>query len=83
MLKMNESTDIFVDIMSEHTATAAATCNIEFEEAFTRHHRTVFHAARSVVQDAGLAEDVTQETFLRLHKNLDSFTDEEMLRPAG
>lgn len=80
---MNESTDIFVDIMSEHTVTAAATCNIEFEEAFTLHHRTVFRAARSVVQDARLAEDVTQETFLRLYKNLDFFTDEEMLRPAG
>lgn len=81
MLKMNESTDIFVDIMSEHTATAAATCKIEFEEAFTLHHRTVFRAARSVVQDAALAEDVVQETYLRLYKNLDSITDEEMLRP--
>ena len=81
MLEMNESTDIFVDIMSEQTATAAATGKIEFEEAFTLHHRTVFRAARSVVSDAALAEDVTQETFLRLYKNLDSITDEEMLRP--
>lgn len=81
MLKMNESTNIFVDIMSENTATAAATGRIEFEEAFSLHHRTVFRAARSVVQDPGLAEDVTQETFLRLYKNLDSITDEEMLRP--
>jgi RNA polymerase sigma-70 factor (ECF subfamily) len=81
MLKMNESTDIFVDIMSEHTAATAATGKIEFEEAFTLHHRTVFRAARSVVGDAALAEDVTQETFLRLYKNLDSISDEEMLRP--
>jgi len=81
MLEMNESTDIFVDIMSEQTATAAATGKIEFEEAFTLHHRTVFRAARSVVSDVALAEDVTQETFLRLYKNLDSITDEEMLRP--
>lgn len=81
MLKMNESTNIFVDIMSENTATAAATGRIEFEEAFSLHHRTVFRAARSVVQDPGLAEDVTQETFLRLYKNLNSITDEEMLRP--
>ena len=78
---MNESTDIFVDIMSEHTAAAAATGKIEFEEAFTLHHRTVFRAARSVVQDAALAEDVVQETFLRLYKNLDSINTEEMLRP--
>lgn len=81
MLKMSESTEIFVDIMSEQTAAAAASEKIEFDEAFTLHHRTVFRAARSVVQDPGLAEDVTQETFLRLHRNLDSITDAEMLRP--
>ena len=81
MLKMNESTDIFVDIMSEHTSGAAATGKIEFEEAFTLHHRTVFRAARSVVSDAALAEDVVQETYIRLYKNLDSITTEEMLRP--
>lgn len=81
MLKMNESTDILVDIMSEQTATAAAKDRIEFEEAFALHHRTVFRAARSVVQDAGIAEDVTQETFLRLYKHQDSITDSEMLRP--
>ncbi len=81
MLKMNESIDIFVDIMSEHTATAAANEKIEFEEAFTLHHRTVFRAARSVVHDAALAEDVTQETFLRLYNHQDSIKDGEMLRP--
>ena len=81
MLKMNESTDIFVDIMSEHTAAAAATGKIEFEEAFTLHHRTVFRAARSVVNDAALAEDIVQETYIRLYKNLDSIQTEEMLRP--
>ncbi len=81
MLKMNESTNIFVDIMSETTATGAARDMIEFDEAFALHHRTVFRAARSVVQDAALAEDITQETFLRLYKNQDSITDLEMLRP--
>ena len=81
MLKMTESTDIFVDIMSEQTAASAAKEKIEFDEAFTLHHRTVFRAARSVVYDNGLAEDVTQETFLRLYKNIDSISDAEMLRP--
>jgi RNA polymerase sigma factor (sigma-70 family) len=80
MPKMNESTDIFVDIMSE-TATAAAENKFEFEEVFALHHRTVFRAARSVVHDAGLAEDVTQETFIRLYNHQDSITDLEMLRP--
>jgi RNA polymerase sigma factor (sigma-70 family) len=33
------------------------------------------------VQDAGIAEDVTQEVFLRLYNNLDQIKGEEMLRP--
>lgn len=81
MLTMSESTETFVDSMSEQTAAAAAKETIGFEEAFTLHHRTVFRAARSVVQDAGLAEDVTQEVFIRLYKHMDSLPDLEMLRP--
>src|SRR5687768_3144656 len=81
MLKMSKSTEIFVDSMSEHTAAAAAKETIGFEEAFTQHHRTVFRTARSVVKDAGLAEDVTQEVFIRLYKHIDSIKDAEMLRP--
>ncbi|HMQ02992.1 MAG TPA: sigma-70 family RNA polymerase sigma factor [Pyrinomonadaceae bacterium] len=78
---MSDSTEIFVDIMSEQTATAAATKTIEFDEAFTLHHRTVFRAARSVVHDVGLAEDVTQEVFIKLYKHKESIKDPEMLRP--
>lgn len=81
MLIMSKSTEIFVDSMSEQTAAAAATETIGFEEAFTLHHRTVFRAARSVVQDAGLAEDVTQEVFIRLYKHIDTLPNLEMLRP--
>jgi len=80
MLKMREGTDILVDIMSDTTA-AARQEGIEFEEAFTLHHRTVFRAARSIVQDAALAEDVTQETFIRLYHHQDSILNDEMLRP--
>ncbi|HVQ56652.1 MAG TPA: sigma-70 family RNA polymerase sigma factor [Pyrinomonadaceae bacterium] len=81
MLKMSDSTEIFVDIMSDQSATAAATERIEFDEAFTLHHRTVFRAARSVVHDCGLAEDVTQEVFIKLYKHIDTIKDAEMLRP--
>ncbi len=81
MLEMNDSTETFVDSMSEQAAAAVAKETIEFEEAFTLHHRTVFRAARSVVQDAGLAEDVTQEVFIRLYRHMDSIADQEMLRP--
>ncbi len=81
MLKMARVTEIFVDSMSEQATAAAAKDTIEFEEAFTLHHRTVFRAARSVLRDPSLAEDVTQETFVRLYKNIGSITDSEMLRP--
>lgn len=81
MLAMNENAEIFMDAMSENAAAAAQTEKIVFDEAFTLHHRTVFRAARSVVRDSGLAEDVTQEVFLRLHRNLESIDNQEMLRP--
>lgn len=81
MLKMNEGAEIFVEAMSERAATAAEKEKIGFDEAFTLHHRTVFRAARSVVHDSGLAEDVTQEVFLRLYKNIDGIDNLEMLRP--
>ena len=77
---MNESAEIFVDAMSEQATAAKKEC-IGFDEAFTLHHRTVFRTARSVVRDDGLAEDVTQEVFLRLYKNLSAIDNEEMLRP--
>lgn len=80
MLEMSDSTETFVDSMSEQAAAAVAKETIEFEEAFSLHHRTVFRAARSVVQDAGLAEDVTQEVFLKLYKHHE-LIDQEMLRP--
>ncbi len=78
--KMNEGVRNFVDAMSER-ATATAKEKIVFDEAFTLHHRTVFRTANSVVRDAMLAEDVTQEVFLRLYNNLDAIADQEMLRP--
>lgn len=52
-----------------------------FDEAFTLHHRAVFRAAYALVRDAGLAEDVTQEVFLKLYQHLGSLRDEEHVRP--
>jgi RNA polymerase sigma-70 factor (ECF subfamily) len=65
--------------MPNQIETAAAP--LSFDEAFTLHHRAVFRTARSLVRDVGLAEDVTQEVFLRLYKNLDSTPGDELLRP--
>jgi RNA polymerase sigma factor (sigma-70 family) len=73
---------MLMDAMSQiGTAATATKEQIAFDEAFMLHHRTVFRVARSVVQDAGLAEDVTQEVFLRLYNNMGAITSEEMLRP--
>jgi RNA polymerase sigma-70 factor (ECF subfamily) len=52
-----------------------------FDEAFTLHHRAVFRAAYALVRDAGLAEDVTQEVFIKLYQHIGSLKDEEHVRP--
>ncbi len=78
---MNEGARTFVDAMSEQTAAAATKEKIGFDDAFTLHHRTVFRTARAVLRgDGALAEDVTQEVFLRLYNNIDQIKDGEMLR---
>lgn len=53
---------------------------LSFDAAFTLHHKTVFRVARGVVSDSALAEDVTQEVFLRLYKNLDSVPSDDLLK---
>src|SRR4028118_1288333 len=78
---MTDNVKMIMDAMSEAGTAAGAKETMEFDEAFPLPHRVVFRAARSVVQDSGLAEDVTQEVFLRLYNNLDSINDAEMLRP--
>jgi RNA polymerase sigma factor (sigma-70 family) len=54
---------------------------LDFDEAFTLHHRAVFSTACAIVRDAAVAEEVTQEVFLKLYRNLDSRLDRELLRP--
>jgi RNA polymerase sigma factor (sigma-70 family) len=43
--------------------------DLSFDEAFTLHHRVVFATARAVLRDSTLAEEVTQEVFLKLYRN--------------
>jgi RNA polymerase sigma-70 factor (ECF subfamily) len=50
------------------------------EEIVTEHSAAVYRLARSVVQDASLADDVTQETFIKVWRNLDSFRGESSMR---
>ena len=51
-----------------------------FDEAFTLHHRAVYRAAYALVRDTGLAEDVTQEVFLKLYGHIDTLKDEDHVR---
>ena len=54
---------------------------LTFDEAFTLHHRTVFATARAVVRNSAVAEEVTQEVFLKLYRHFDSAPGPELLRP--
>jgi RNA polymerase sigma-70 factor (ECF subfamily) len=63
------------------TVQAVAAATPSFDEVFTLHHRAVFRAAYALVRDAGLAEDVTQEVFLKLYQHIDSLQNEEHVRP--
>lgn len=75
---MSEPARALIDCMPKEIATAAPA--LSFDEAFTLHHRAVFRTARAVVRDPTLAEDVTQEVFLRLYRHLDATPGEELLR---
>ncbi|MDT5261352.1 MAG: hypothetical protein QOC61_356 [Acidobacteriota bacterium] len=63
------------------TVQAVTAATPSFDEAFTLHHRAVFRAAYALVRDAGLAEDVTQEVFLKLYEHMGSLHNEEHVRP--
>src|SRR5215212_8450510 len=76
---MNGQARALIDSMSNDIGTEAVG-PLSFDEAFTLHHRAVFRTARAVVRDPALAEDVTQEVFLRLYRNLNSRPGEELLR---
>ena len=54
---------------------------MSFDEAFTLHHRSVFATARAVVRDPAVAEEVTQEVFLKLYRNFDSKPADDLLKP--
>lgn len=59
---------------------AAWVVRLDFEQAFTTHHRVVYRYAYGLTRDAALAEDVVQEVFLRLHQHLDEAQHEGLLR---
>ena len=75
---MSERVSALTPAMNKEIETAVAP--LGFDEAFTLHHRAVFRTARAILRDAALAEDVTQEVFLRLYRYRDSTPGDELLR---
>lgn len=63
-----------------NTIDTTAASPLGFDDAFTLHHRAVFRTARAMLRDSAMAEDVTQEVFLRLYKNMDTAPGEDLLR---
>lgn len=69
-----------VAIPNHQTETDATA--LGFDEAFMLHHRAVYNTSYALLRDRGLAEDVTQEVFLRLYRQLDAEPPaDEFLRP--
>lgn len=76
---MSEQAPALIDSKPDQIATAGVP--VSFDEAFTLHHRAVFRTACALLRDASVAEDVTQEVFLRLYRSRDSAPGGELLRP--
>jgi RNA polymerase sigma-70 factor (ECF subfamily) len=53
-----------------------------FRLIFERHHRLVLRFLYGMVGEHGLAEELTQETFMRAYRNIHSLRDEAMLDVA-
>src|SRR6185295_11052855 len=68
-----------IDSITEQVAPQGTA--LSFDEAFTLHHRTVFSTARAVVRDSAVAEEITQEVFLKLYRHMDSAPGADLLRP--
>ncbi len=52
---------------------------VAFRSIFERHHRLVLRFLYGMVGEHGLAEELTQETFMRAYRNINSLRDEAML----
>jgi len=61
-------------------ATSRHQSDVLLRALIDEHSGSVYRLARSVVKDPGLADDVTQETFIKVWKHLDDFRGEGSLR---
>lgn len=63
-------------LLSDVVARAQAGDHDAFSELYTKHKRRVFAICMRMVRDIALAEDLTQESFLQLHRKIASFRGE-------
>lgn len=64
----------------DHGVTDPDVVRPDINDLVVEHSAAVFRLARSVVQDAALADDVTQETFIKVWKHLDTFRGDSSIR---
>jgi RNA polymerase sigma factor (sigma-70 family) len=77
---MNQAELLLSDSQTPANQETVVTVRLDFEQAFAAHHRVVYRYACALTRDAGLAEDVAQEVFLRLYQNLDEAQRDDLLR---
>jgi RNA polymerase sigma factor (sigma-70 family) len=77
---MNGAELILMDCQSDTAAQTVEGVRLSFDEAFVAHHRVVYRYAYALTRDPGLAEDVAQEVFVRLHQHLDAAQRDGLLR---
>ena len=61
--------------------TAQARTHQRVEALYRKYGSLIFSRCRSMLRDDALAEDATQEVFMRVMKNLSSVSDDQMLLP--
>jgi RNA polymerase sigma-70 factor (ECF subfamily) len=61
--------------------TGSATSSHPLTNAFEQYTRPILRYVRSMVHDPAEADDITQETFLRAHRNLATLQDQAKLSP--
>jgi len=71
---------ILMDCQSDASPGTVADVRLSFDEAFVAHHRVVYRYAYALTRDRGLAEDVAQEVFVRLHQHLEAAQRDGLLR---